>query len=311
MDALFTANCLFIDERYAEAVEHYQTSLLADPLLFVGASNLAAAYLKLGQYSQALASSQQAIAINPESHFGYLRAGLSLFYREEFLAALTYFEQAEVKKSGSATAWLAKCRAELAKTQVKEEPYTWYQSTDTIFLETRVKSAGQPQVEFRAKGLTIRALTTSGSDFFLDLTLDKEIDAALSTFLVLPNKLELKLKKVEAVNWNWLEPPSDADLSRPSYPTSSKKKTDFNKLDKEAEQEIKKEKPQGEAAMQALFKEIYSNADEDTRRAMIKSFQTSGGTVLSTNWQEVAAKDYETADRPSAPDGQKWEKWAS
>ena len=27
--------------------------------------------------------------------------------------------------------------------------------------------------------------------------------------------------------------------------------------------------------------------DEDTRRAMMKSFQTSGGTVLSTNWDEV------------------------
>ena len=40
---------------------------------------------------------------------------------------------------------------------------------------------------------------------------------------------------------------------------------------------------------------------------MIKSYQTSGGTVLSTNWDEVAKKDYEK--ERTAPKGMEWKTW--
>jgi suppressor of G2 allele of SKP1 len=37
---------------------------------------------------------------------------------------------------------------------------------------------------------------------------------------------------------------------------------------------------------------------------MWKSFQTSDGTVLSTDWNDVSKKDYLGRDRPSPPKGQ-------
>ena len=36
-----------------------------------------------------------------------------------------------------------------------------------------------------------------------------------------------------------------------------------------------------------MFQKIYGDASDDTKRAMNKSFQESGGTVLSTNGGEI------------------------
>lgn len=82
---------------------------------------------------------------------------------------------------------------------------------------------------------------------------------------------------------------------------------DWNALEQQLAADEEKEKPEGDEALQKLFSSIYANADENTKRAMIKSYQTSGGTCLSTNWEEVAAKDYE-AER-TAPSGMEWKTW--
>merc|ERR1712039_11576 len=102
---------------------------------------------------------------------------------------------------------------------------------------------------------------------------------------------------------------SASQPEQPAYPTSNKQKRDWSQIDREIDTELKNEKPAGDEALNKLFKEIYERADDETRRAMNKSFQTSGGTVLSTNWGEVSKADYEGKDRPTPPEGQEWKDW--
>lgn len=78
-----------------------------------------------------------------------------------------------------------------------------------------------------------------------------------------------------------------ASAAQLTYPNSKGK--DWSKVALE-EKEEEGDKPSGDHALNALFKQIYGNASDDQRRAMMKSYQESNGTVLSTNWAEVGAK---------------------
>jgi suppressor of G2 allele of SKP1 len=58
------------------------------------------------------------------------------------------------------------------------------------------------------------------------------------------------------------------------------KSVNLNDLGAEFEEDVIRNKMEdGDPAMN-LFKQIYQNGNEDTKRAMIRSYHTSGGTVL-------------------------------
>ncbi|KAI0599289.1 SGS domain-containing protein [Biscogniauxia sp. FL1348] len=97
--------------------------------------------------------------------------------------------------------------------------------------------------------------------------------------------------------------PNKSSNGTPAYPTSSKKgpKNWDTIADNEDEDEEKKE----EGDVNTFFQKLYKNADDDTRRAMMKSYVESNGTSLSTNWAEAKGKTYETLP----PDGAEAKKW--
>ncbi|KAK4489597.1 hypothetical protein RD792_005409 [Penstemon davidsonii] len=136
-----------------------------------------------------------------------------------------------------------------------------------------------------------------------------------SRYDIMSTKIEIRLAKADATHWTSLEFSKDAVVSqkanvssansKPTYPSSKPKRVDWDKLEAQVKKEEKEEKLDGDAALNKFFRDIYKDANEDTRRAMSKSFVESNGTVLSTNWKEVGSKKVQG----SPPDGMELKKW--
>ena len=194
--------------------------------------------------------------------------------------------------------------------------YEYYQTDKKVVVNVleKVESEKQIDVVFGEQTCNVSITRSDNTMGILKWYLHEKINAEKSTWKLKAEKVVLKLKKIEPKEWPDLQgkapPPKKTTTAKskkevPKIYSGSNK--DWNSVDKWCKEELEKEKPQGEQALQKLFENIYKNADEDTRRAMNKSYQTSGGTVLSTNWGEVAKEDYEKTKK--APEGMEFRKW--
>ncbi|KAF8792246.1 protein SGT1 homolog [Argiope bruennichi] len=199
--------------------------------------------------------------------------------------------------------------AEISHPNVK---YEWYQTESSVTISVLIKKL-KPEnvrVDIVDAKLSCLAKLEDDKDFSLTLHLAHGIQADKTKWKVLPTKIEIKLQKTEAIHWEKLvekpsEPEPKADKIIKTYPTSKTQKKDWDKLEAQLKREEEDEKLEGEAALNQLFQKIYREGSDETRKAMNKSFMESGGTVLSTSWNEVAQKKVDI----KPPDGMEFKKW--
>ncbi|KFQ95493.1 Suppressor of G2 allele of SKP1, partial [Nipponia nippon] len=192
--------------------------------------------------------------------------------------------------------------------------YDWYQTESQVIVTVMIKNAQKDDVsvQFSEKEMNASVRLPSGEDYNLKLVLLHSIVPEQSTFKVLSTKVEIKMKKPEAVRWEKLEGQGDSPKlkqftpdTQHLYPSSSHYTRNWDKLVVEIKEEEKNEKLEGDAALNKLFQQIYSDGTDEVKRAMNKSFMESGGTVLSTNWSDVGKRKVEV----NPPDDMEWKKF--
>ncbi|OBA23874.1 SGS-domain-containing protein [Metschnikowia bicuspidata var. bicuspidata NRRL YB-4993] len=193
------------------------------------------------------------------------------------------------------------------KAKIRDE---WYQSKDSVTITIFAKDVPKDsvQVEFGTRSLAVAFPTSEASEYSYTLdSLYSEIVPERSSYVVGSKKMEISLRKKNEGKWAALEGDGPISIVPPSasgpktgglsYPTSSRKKVDWSNFDVKEEDDESGD----------FFAKLYKDVDEDTKRAMMKSYVESNGTVLTTNWAEAKEKTFET----SPPDGMEAKKWGT
>eukprot|EP00755_Sulcionema_specki_P023042 Sspe_Gene.77929::Locus_48725_Transcript_1_1_Confidence_1.000_Length_1130::g.77929::m.77929/K12795/SUGT1, SGT1; suppressor of G2 allele of SKP1 len=191
----------------------------------------------------------------------------------------------------------------------------WFQTPTHVTICLFVKNRSSDDVEVALNGRSLKASVklADGTTFTYEASpLFDEVKSDYS-LSIKSMKVEVVLTKLSSYTWDKLTTDDQSSVSivgsksipattsGPGAYPSSKKGKDWSTFKIEEEEE----KPEGDAALNKLFQDIYSRGDDETKKAMIKSFTESNGTVLSTNWSEVGSKKVEG----SAPKGMQMKKY--
>ncbi|KZT57130.1 SGS-domain-containing protein [Calocera cornea HHB12733] len=175
--------------------------------------------------------------------------------------------------------------------------YEWYQTDDKTTVTVYIKNAeaDKVKVELAPKSMTF---TYDQQQLVLE-PLPTEIDTEASGYTVMKMKVEIGLVKKAPGRWPAITGEVDPVVKHvpvTSEPSSPVRKAHKN-WDSLTTQILSAEKEKsvtedpnvgGDVAANEMFAKLYADADEDVRKAMIKSYTESNGTSLSMNWDEVS-----------------------
>ncbi|TLD18788.1 sgt1 and cs domain containing protein [Venturia nashicola] len=247
-------------------------------------------------------------------------------------------EEEKEKETAPAPVSATKAPIQTPPSQIKHE---FYQNRENVTFTLLAKGVPQDKAEIEIEdnsiSISFPTLTGTGYHFSLD-PLYAPIDPSASTYKITPTKVELVLKKkTPGQSWKTLEgsgapaaavaTASEPAIKKavladkpPAYPTSSRKGPknwdkvvdDITKKPKKADDPAAADEgdddleDHGGDEANYFFKKLFKGASPETQRAMMKSYQESNGTVLSTNWDEVSKGPVEMAP----PDGMEAKKWS-
>ncbi|KAL4243495.1 Protein Sgt1-like protein [Abortiporus biennis] len=197
--------------------------------------------------------------------------------------------------------------------------HEFYETEEKLTLSVFDKGADPEKVLLK---FGPRSLLYSHEDKVLSLEpLKGQIDTEKSDYSVGKVKVEIRLVKSVQGRWGSLvgdaPDPLAASVKWPAPPAAdvpSQPKKNRKNWDGITEAILSTEKPLtsdqdpnvgGDATVNEFFQKLFADADEDTKRAMMKSYSESGGTTLSTNWDEVSKSKVEV----KPPEGSEWKKW--
>ncbi|XP_051122878.1 protein SGT1 homolog [Andrographis paniculata] len=307
---------------FTEAVADANKAIELDPSLAKAYLRKGTACMKLEEYETAKTALETGASLAPgDSRFANLIKECDVLIAEETEEQPTKLvdnapKDAPVPNNLTPAVDLHSQGTTVASAKPKYR-HEFYQKQDEVVVTIFAKGipANNVAVDFGEQILSIEIELPGEEPYHFQPRLYGKIVPSKCRYTVMSTKIEIRLAKADNLNWTSLEFKKDvpvvpkANMSsgnqKPTYPSSKPKRVDWDKLEAQVKKEEKEEKLDGDAALNKFFRDIYRDADEDTRRAMSKSFIESNGTVLSTNWKEVGSKKVEG----SAPDGMELKKW--
>jgi suppressor of G2 allele of SKP1 len=280
-------------KQYTEAIRDLKAILVKEP-------NNARVMFKKGQcefYSDAFSSALNCFSCANSLGYAGCDIWIAKCKAEREAAQEKEKATASLKQQAAKSSATPKSVSIVPSTLAEKVRDQFFQSSDDLTLTILAKNLKQEDIGVELQQdnqvLHITFNLSDGSTYDRSFRLFAPVVAS-PQMTITPYKIELVLIKQTPDIWDALEvlpfkkPSSSTSTSSPEsivvkrdniiststkitdYPTSSKKLKDWKDVEAEAKKLDEEDKPEGEAAVQKMFQSIYSSADEDSKRAMMK-----------------------------------------